>query len=220
MGDSYHSLYMHGQSIKRDRHEHHRGFDIDEYQYLCPDDDHRPLGSYLEDQSWTYLGCPFDDDDSADQRDPHTDAIMIQAHGVCHDNEKPWASGGPGVFSHHDNHRFNRASLLPPNETHTSHCAQLYACREAILLAKEIWSQDTRGKLCRDQKKSPLLRLHHVVIKTNSDHASKSMCDYVWKWEGNGYTSAKSQSVVNGALFREMQQDTAWLEARSAHVDF
>lgn len=220
MGNYYHSSYMHGKSVKRSGNFHHRDFDVDEYDEQQPSYDKRPLQSYPEDEPWTYVGCPLDRAHETCQRDPHTDSIIIATNGICTDNGKPRARGALGVFFHHCNNTFNRALTLPLDKTHTSQRAQLHAAWEAIRLAKDIRARNGRGKLSRHMKRSPLVRLHHVVIVTDADYVARGMSEWVWKWEGNGYVNARGRPVVNADLFWAMQRDIEWLNARDVHVDF
>lgn len=242
MGIYYHSWYMHGQSVKRSGNVNDRTFDISEYEeqsstsssdhndyddpyydYGYGDDssvsDDRPLDSELPNEPWTYVGCPFDKAHGDDQRNPHTDAIVITTNGICIDNGRPWARAALGVFFHRNNGTFNRSAILP-GQVHTSQRAQLYAALHALQFAKDIQARNIRGKLSRHKKTSPLVRLHHVVIKTDSEYVSRGMNEWIWKWEANGYMNAKGRAVVNADLFRAMQQETAWLNARDVHVDF
>lgn len=238
MGNYYHSSFLHGQSVKRSGDQNDRSFDVQEYEDLAEasedneedydrygyDDssepDERGVHSFVQYEPWTYVGCPFDTDKSSDQRDPHTDAIVIQVNGVCNNNGYSNASGAFGVFFHPDNDGYNRAMTLPVHERHTSQRAQLHACLKAIRLAQQIKNQNRTGKLSRHQKKSPLVRLRHIVIKTNSEYATKAMDDYIWKWESNGYINTKGGPVVNSDLFRAMHEGIVWLNDRGVHVDF
>ena len=46
------------------------------------------------------------------------------------------------------------------------------------------------------------------------------MTEWLFKWEGNGYRNAKGQAVMNGELFRELQNELACLTDAGVEVQF
>jgi ribonuclease HI len=47
--------------------------------------------------------------------------------------------------------------------------------------------------------------LHAIVIKADSDYLVKGMTEWVFKWETNGYKTAKRKLVENAKLFQELR---------------
>ena len=107
MGNFYHSSYMHAKSVKRGD-DRDREFDTAEYEDRSTHSyDDRSLESSVDGEPWKFVGCPFDTAAYENQRNLHTDAIVIQVNGVCHNNGRPGAFGAIRIFFHRDNHEYN-----------------------------------------------------------------------------------------------------------------
>ena len=62
--------------------------------------------------------------------------------------------------------------------------------------------------------------LHQVVIKADSEYLVKGMTEWVFKWEVNGYRTARGTPVVNALLFLKLQGLVASLNRRNVQVLF
>jgi ribonuclease HI len=55
-----------------------------------------------------------------------------------------------------------------------------------------------------------------VIIKLDSDYVAKSLCDYIWTWESNGFMTRKGTPVEHGDLIREMHATITQMEKEGA----
>ncbi|KAG8670712.1 hypothetical protein FPOAC1_003947 [Fusarium poae] len=62
--------------------------------------------------------------------------------------------------------------------------------------------------------------LHTIVIKADSDYLVKGMTEWVFKWETNGYKTAKRKLVENAKLFQELRALVGDLNTSNAEVLF
>ncbi|KAH6977799.1 ribonuclease H-like domain-containing protein [Fusarium venenatum] len=146
-----------------------------------------------DDKDWTYVAC--EDAHPCRHCDciaPHIDSIFIAVDGACRGNGQVNAKAAIGVFFGQAS-TYNQSVLLTePNMT--NQIAELKAGILALKQAKEIVRNNAL----------PYGPLHTIVIKSDSDYLVKGMTEWVFKWETNGYKTAKRKLVENAKLFQEL----------------
>lgn len=161
------------------------------------------------DEDWTYVACEDDDPcSSCDRFIPHLDSIFIAVDGACRGNGQANAKAAIGVFFGRTS-KYNQSVLL--SEPHvTNQIAELRAGILALKQAKEV----VRTKALGDEP------LHMIVIKADSDYLVKGMTEWVFKWETNGYRTAKRKLVENAKLFQELRALVGDLNTSKVEVLF
>ncbi|EGU89335.1 hypothetical protein HZS61_003239 [Fusarium oxysporum f. sp. conglutinans] len=162
-----------------------------------------------DDEDWTYVACedgrPCSDCDCIA---PHVDSIFIAVDGACRGNGQANAKAAVGVFFGRRS-TYNQSVLL--TEPHvTNQIAELSAGILALKQAKDI----VRTKALGDEP------LHTIVIKADSDYLVKGMTEWVFKWETNGYKTAKRKLVENAKLFQELRELVGDLNRSNVEVLF
>lgn len=160
------------------------------------------------DEIWTYVAC---DDDTpsggCNCRAPHLDSIVIAVDGACRGNGTPLARAAVGVFVATSSIYNESRRLTGP--VATNQIAELEAGVLGLEKALEIKMNRLSDHL-----------LQHVVIKSDSEYLVRGMTDWVFKWEKNGYRSAKRTLVVNSALFQKLQKLVSDLNSIGVEVLF
>ncbi|SCO84442.1 uncharacterized protein FRV6_08569 [Fusarium oxysporum] len=162
-----------------------------------------------DDEEWTYVACEKDHPcRSCDRITPHLDSIFIAVDGACRGNGQANAKAAIGVFFGQVS-KYNQSVLL--SEPHvTNQIAELRAGILALKQTKEI----IRTKALGDEP------LHIIVIKADSDYLVKGMTEWVFKWETNGYKTAKRKLVENAKLFQELRALVGDLNTSNVEVLF
>ncbi|RYC81098.1 hypothetical protein BFJ63_vAg16004 [Fusarium oxysporum f. sp. narcissi] len=162
-----------------------------------------------DDEEWTYVACEKDHPCSCcDRITPHLDSIFIAVDGACRGNGQANAKAAMGVFFGQTS-KYNQSAML--SEPHvTNQIAELKAGILALKQAKEIARVNALG----DEP------LHTTVIKADSDYLVKGMTEWVFKWETNGYKTAKRKIVENAKLFQELRALVGDLNASNVEVLF
>jgi ribonuclease HI len=148
------------------------------------------------DKLWTYVACDEGDCTPCEHgvcRAPHEDCIVIAVDGACKNNGTPLAQAAIGVFVGVDS-KYNESRLLT-EPTVTNQIAEL----EAGILGLEQAIQIQKNRFYDRQ-------IEQVVIKADSKYLVEGMTDWIFKWEKNGYQTAKRSPVVNRALFEKLQK--------------
>ncbi|EMC91080.1 hypothetical protein BAUCODRAFT_39203, partial [Baudoinia panamericana UAMH 10762] len=140
-----------------------RLFDYSPYYY--PEDVECQWGT----QSWTFLGDPY-------ANILRTDSIIIAVDGACRNNGRPTARVGYGIFFHRNNHQWNKAVLLTPEDS-TNQRAELRAALQALKLATKLrrLNPELYGQEPRQRAKGPARQLVKVIIKTDSQYVVRGM---------------------------------------------
>ncbi|KAL5610509.1 hypothetical protein FOBRF1_006626 [Fusarium oxysporum] len=162
-----------------------------------------------DDEDWTYVACedalPCSDCDCIA---PHVDSIFIAVDGACRGNGQANAKAAVGVFFGRRS-TYNQSVLL--NQSYvTNQIAELKAGILALEQAKEIIRENALYY-------GPL---HTIVIKADSDYLVKGMTEWVFKWETNGYKTAKRKLVENAKLFQELRELVGDLNRSNVEVLF
>lgn len=175
----YHSDYtcrqLHGSR------DSSRLFDEDDYPW--------DIEAQYEDDPWTYLTCPHEQEYDFEYNDEtviaHRDSIIISVDGACRGNGGPGARSGIGVFVH-KNSSMNHASVISTPYTHTSQRAELYAGLQGLRVAKAIKESNPRPRDRNINAPGPYRKLRRVVIKADSKYVVSGMTDWTCRWERNG----------------------------------
>jgi len=159
---------------------------------------------------WTFTACPISDPcKSCGRLVHHTDSIIIAVDGACRGNGTPEARAAVGVFVARES-RYNTSLAVPFDEVRaTNQVAELSAGICGLRRALLIQSHKVGGE-----------DLRQVIIKADSEYLVKGMTDWVFKWEKNGYTTAKGKPVTNARLFRELLSLVAELNELNVEVLF
>lgn len=154
-------------------------------------------------QTWTYVACPgiF-----RGQRAAYTDSIIVAVDGACRGNGTPSSRASCGVFFG-ANSVYNKQTVLPSTYA-TNQKAELMACIIALKRVFEIQRECFEGSLRK------------VVIKTDSSYLVRGMTDWIFKWKQNGFTNLRGGTVMNTALFKELEQFVLLLKAENVEILF
>lgn len=135
-------------------------------------------------------------------------SIMVSADGACRNNGQPGAQASVAVFFKNDS-PFNEAHVLPERDP-TSQRAELHAgitaLRAAGTLLLDPIPKDFEG----------MERPNLIVLKTDSNYLVKGITEYIFKWRENGWLNARGLPVVNGALFRRLDELVNRIEKHTA----
>lgn len=99
---------------------------------------------------------------------------------------------------------YNANGLLPKTLPQTYQAAELYAAKTAL-------------ETFRDKIHSSI---NNVLIMTESQYITDSMSKDIWKWEANGYTTARKSPVSNSDTLRQVHGLIMDLEEKDIVVQF
>ena len=104
---------------------------------------------------------------------------------------------------------YNANGLLPTDLPRTTQAAELYAVKTAL--------QTIRDKIqsCPNTK-----NLDHIIIMTESPYIRDSISRDIWKWESNGYMTARKTPVANSDALKEVHELVKVLEEKKVTVKF
>ncbi|KAI9774367.1 MAG: hypothetical protein M1840_004261 [Geoglossum simile] len=157
---------------------------------------------------WTFVACPVDGPcRNCGKLTPHVDCIIIAVDGACRGNGTVEARATVGVFVGSKS-KYNVSFALNTARP-TNQVAELTAAIFGLQQASVIQS----NKVGRSE-------LGNVVIKADSEYLVKGMTDWVFKWEQNGYITAKGKPVTNVSLFKELVRLVTELNERGVEVLF
>ncbi|KAI5836804.1 ribonuclease H-like domain-containing protein [Morchella snyderi] len=130
--------------------------------------------------------------------------IAIFVDGACRNNGKDTARAGYGVFFG-DGSKYNTKGLVDCGKKQTSQVAEIIAALKALEVLNEVWKN---------------VGLMEVVLVTDSDYVAKSMCEYIWKWQKNGFKTRKGKKVENEGLLRMLNERIDDLKENGLEVKF
>ncbi|KAF4439458.1 ribonuclease H-like protein [Fusarium austroafricanum] len=196
------------------RYDHSTGRDgtenrrFDPHSIYAPGIDLKLIRVPSNDWEWIYVACekghpcPY-----CGRMDRYSNCIFIAVDGACRGNGTSQAKASIGVFVGPIS-PYNQSVLL--HEPHvTNKIAELKAGILALELATEIQRTNTLGE-----------ELIKVVIKSDSEHLVKGMTEWVFKWEINGYKTAKREPVKNAGLFKRLQELVSDLDSVNVEMLF
>lgn len=131
--------------------------------------------------------------------------IVISCDGGSRGNNRNDAKSRAayGVFFGPDCSR-NLAGRLPHDVPQTNSRAELESVYQAL---KSVQTMKQEGEIDGWRE---------VIIKLDSDYVCKSLADYIWTWEKNGYMTRKGTPVEHGDLIREMHAMINQMEQEGA----
>ena len=120
-------------------------------------------------------------------------SIVISVDGGSRGNNRndPKSRAAYGVFFG-PNCRRNAFGLLDQNAPQTSQRAELEGVRKALEIVQGM------------KRAGELDGWREIIIKLDSDYVARSLGEYIWGWEKNGYITRKGTNVEHGDVFREM----------------
>lgn len=104
---------------------------------------------------------------------------------------------------------YNTNGLLPVTLPRTTQAAELYAVK--------IMLETIRDKI---QSCSNIKVLDHIIIVTDSLYLKDSMSKDIWKWETNGYMTARKTTVANSDILKGVQKLVKAFEEKKVAVQF
>ncbi|TKW58156.1 Ribonuclease H1 [Colletotrichum tanaceti] len=157
---------------------------------------------------WVFLSCRLGDPCPAcDQFPAHTNCIVIAVDGACRGNGMTDAIAAVGVYVGEDSPYNMSLRLDEPNPT--NQIAELRAGYHGLKVARDIQRVGVKN-----------IKLTKVVIKSDSEYLVKGMTEWVFRWEENGYRTARGTPVVNANFFRLLQRLVSQLNDRGVEVLF
>ncbi|KIW74855.1 hypothetical protein Z517_11625 [Fonsecaea pedrosoi CBS 271.37] len=136
---------------------------------------------------------------------PRMRTMVIAVDGGSRGNNRndPKSRAAYGVYFGPDCPR-NTQALLPPSAPQTSSRAELEAVRKALEIVQEM------------KRAGELDGWREIIIKLDSDYVAKSLGEYIWTWERNGFMTRKGTPVEHGDLIRELHGTITQLEREGA----
>ena len=131
--------------------------------------------------------------------------IVVSVDGGSRSNNRndPKSRGAYGVYFGPNCHR-NTNGLLDHSVPQTSSRAELEGARKALEVIQGM------------KRDGEIDGWREIIIKLDSDYVAKSLADYIWTWESNGFTTRKDTPVEHGDLIREMHSMITELEKEGA----
>jgi ribonuclease HI len=131
--------------------------------------------------------------------------VVVSVDGGSRGNNRndTKSRGAWGIFFGPGCHR-NANGLLPPDVPQTSSRAELEAVHKVL---ETLQGMKHAGEIDGWRE---------YIIKLDSDYVAKSLGDYVWTWESNGYMTRKGTPVEHGDLIRQMHAMILELEKEGA----
>ena len=131
--------------------------------------------------------------------------VVISVDGGSRGNNRndPKSRAAYGVFFGPDCHR-NTNGLLAQDVPQTSSRAELEGVRKALEVVQSM------------KRDGEIEGWREIIIKLDSDYVAKSLCDYIWTWEENGFVTRKGTPVQHGDLIRELHACISQLEKEGA----
>ena len=120
-------------------------------------------------------------------------SIVISVDGGSRGNNRndPKSRAAYGVFFGPTCPR-NVYGLLDQNAPQTNQRAELEGVRKALEIVQGM------------KAVGELDGWREIIIKLDSDYVARSLGEYIWTWENNGYITRKGTNVEHGDIFREM----------------
>ncbi|OAP58751.1 hypothetical protein AYL99_07841 [Fonsecaea erecta] len=136
---------------------------------------------------------------------PRMRTIVIAVDGGSRGNNRndPKSRAAYGVFFGPNCPR-NTHGLVSQSAPQTSSRAELEAVRKALELVQGM------------KQAGEIEDWREVIIKLDSDYVAKSLSEYVWIWEKNGFKTKNGAPVEHGDLIREMHDTITQLEQNGA----
>ena len=161
---------------------------------------------YFDDASGVFclMGSPMGADGSPTE-------IAVFTDGACANNGQPGARGAYGVY-------FGGGTTIGEGRSLYSKCGTLCSCclphtstrAELEAVARAVRTITPMDGVFEDAFKS----LTRVVIILDSDYLFKAMTDYIYRWEQNGFKTARGREVSSSLMFRMLQSFITELETK------
>lgn len=132
-------------------------------------------------------------------------SVAIHIDGACRNNgQGQLAKASYGSFFG-ANSRYNSHGLVDGDLRQTNQVAEIVAALKALQTLDEV------------RKHVPLME---VVLVSDSDYLIKSMCEYIWKWLGNGFKTSAGKKVENEVLFRKLHERIEQFDEDGVEIKF
>lgn len=159
--------------------------------------------------SHLWVEQPSTNEDSSSDASQLSEAVdtslVVFINGQCRKNGK---SVSFGVFFGSDS-IYNVGGLLPEGLSPTNQVADLHALKTAL---DTIRTQRTNNEVFK--------KITQVVIVSDSSYIINGMTKSIWKWEKNGYLTARKTPVANSEALVEVHGMIKDLEEKSVTVEF
>eukprot|EP01057_Protomagalhaensia_wolfi_P003679 Protomagalhaensia_wolfi_Nauph_80__3678@NODE_370_length_2662_cov_769_619520_g279_i0_p2_GENE_NODE_370_length_2662_cov_769_619520_g279_i0NODE_370_length_2662_cov_769_619520_g279_i0_p2_ORF_typecomplete_len270_score26_57RNase_H/PF00075_24/5_2e31RVT_3/PF13456_6/1_9e14_NODE_370_length_2662_cov_769_619520_g279_i017712580 len=170
-------------------------------------------------QGYNHVRCPYSRRgcDNCGFHSCHIDSMILAVDGACPGNGKDASVSGFGVYFGNPKHKNWAFRIYDSDGLHTNQRAELWgawgALRAGLVFAKQggQWDCSKCERPCR---------LKHLVIKSDSAYVVNSFCDYISKWERNGWKTANNKPVKNQDLWHAILRIVNRLESRDVAVQF
>lgn len=119
--------------------------------------------------------------------------MVVSVDGGSRGNNRsdPKSRAAWGVFFGPDCPR-NAWGLLDRTDLQTSSRAELESVRKALNIIQDM------------KKAGELDGWREVIVKCDSDYVARSLGEWIWSWEKNGYVTRKGTPVEHGDIIREI----------------
>ncbi len=136
---------------------------------------------------------------------PRMRTLVISVDGGSRGNNRldPKSRAAWGVYFGPDCPR-NAWGLLDRAVPQTSSRAELEAVRNALGIVQGM------------KKAGELDGWREVILKVDSDYVARSLSEWIWSWEKNGYVTRKGTPVEHGDLIREIHATINSMEEEMA----
>lgn len=165
----------------------------------------------VRDGPWVQVGCPTRGKCiDCGQLHAHSGCLIIAVDGTCRNQDTATAAAAVGVFVGGGSN-YNVSKLLSTVDTSTPQQAELLAAFTALKKAQRI---------AVDCQVYGGLKLYQVVIKAHSEYLVKSMTEWIFKWEKNGYKTSKGAAVSNAKMLKAIDKVIQRLNESDVEVLF
>ncbi len=154
-------------------------------------------------------------------------SLVVAVDGIGHGIAVPQLKSSYGVYFGRGS-QHNKSAVLPDGLSKSSEVAILSAAYMALDYISEVFVSHTAPPPLISAPVSaeqglifqPETGLRKIVILTDSDFLVKSMNEYLFIWEENGYVDRRGKEVVNANEMRDMSDILDMFERLECEVSF
>ncbi|KIW11573.1 hypothetical protein PV08_10874 [Exophiala spinifera] len=136
---------------------------------------------------------------------PRMRTMVVSVDGGSRGNNRsdPKSRAAWGVYFGPDCPR-NAWGLLARTDLQTSSRAELESVRKALDIIQGM------------KEAGELDGWREVIVKCDSDYVARSLSEWIWSWERNGYVTRKGTPVEHGDIIREIHATITKMEEEMA----